>query len=110
MDVTVWRARGVKIGVDEDIESLTNGAQIVVGTPNRIKDMISRGALVLKALKLLILDEADEMLSRGFKEQIYDCFQCLPSRVQVASFSSRMPTEMLEITERFMINPVRIVV
>jgi len=84
--------------------------QIVVGTPGRVNDMISRGALRLKALKLFCLDEADEMLSRGFKEQIYDCFQYLPSEVQVALFSATMPNEILQLTERFMRNPVRILV
>merc|ERR1712217_897752 len=60
--------------------------------------------------KLFCLDEADEMLSRGFKEQIYDCFQYLPSEVQVALFSATMPNEILQLTERFMRNPVRILV
>jgi len=96
--------------VREDITSLANGVQIVVGTPGRVNDMISRGALRLKALKLFCLDEADEMLSRGFKEQIYDCFQYLPSEVQVALFSATMPNEILQLTERFMRNPVRILV
>jgi len=50
------------------------------------------------------------MLSRGFKEQIYDCFQYLPSEVQVALFSATMPNEILQLTERFMRNPVRILV
>jgi len=96
--------------VREDIQQLANGVQIVVGTPGRVNDMISRGALRLKALKLFCLDEADEMLSRGFKEQIYDCFQYLPSEVQVALFSATMPNEILQLTERFMRNPVRILV
>jgi len=96
--------------VREDIQQLANGVQVVVGTPGRVNDMISRGALRLKALKLFCLDEADEMLSRGFKEQIYDCFQYLPSEVQVALFSATMPNEILQLTERFMRNPVRILV
>jgi len=96
--------------VREDIQSLANGVQIVVGSPGRVNDMISRGALRLKALKLFCLDEADEMLSRGFKEQIYDCFQYLPSEVQVALFSATMPNEILQLTQRFMRNPVRILV
>lgn len=110
MDVTVWRAQGGGTGVHNDIQALTNGAQIVVATPPRVKDMISSGALSLKALKLFILDEVDEMLSRGFKEPIYDCFQCLPYKVKVALFSSEISTEILEITKRFMTNPVRILV
>mmetsp|Transcript_78318 Transcript_78318/g.95851 ORF Transcript_78318/g.95851 Transcript_78318/m.95851 type:complete len:392 (-) Transcript_78318:140-1315(-) len=96
--------------VREDMQKLSQGVQIVVGTPGRVNDMISRGALRLKALQLFILDEADEMLSRGFKEQIYDCFQYLPSEVQVALFSATMPMEILNLTDRFMRNPIKILV
>lgn len=96
--------------VREDIEILKRGVQIVVGTPGRVNDMIERGALRLEKLKLFVLDEADEMLSRGFKDQIYDCFQFLPGDVQVALFSATMPVDILMLTERFLRNPVRILV
>jgi len=109
LDVTTRACVG-GTAVREDIQQLASGVQIVVGTPGRVNDMINRGALRLKALKLFCLDEADEMLSRGFKEQIYDCFQYLPSEVQVALFSATMPNEILQLTERFMRNPVRILV
>lgn len=69
--------------VRDDIRTLQNGVHIVVGTPGRAYDMISRGALRLDRVGLFVLDEADEMLSRGFKDQIYDVFQYLPERVQV---------------------------
>lgn len=69
--------------VRDDIRTLQNGVHIVVGTPGRAYDMISRGALRLNRVGLFVLDEADEMLSRGFKDQIYDVFQYLPERVQV---------------------------
>jgi len=59
---------------------------------------------------LFVLDEADKMLSRGFKEEIYDCFQYLPPDVQVALFSATMPHDILQLTEKFMRNPVRILV
>jgi len=61
-------------------------------------------------IKLFILDEADEMLSRGFKDQIYDVFQVLPSQLQVGLFSATMPQEALEITQKFMNNPLKILV
>ena len=61
-------------------------------------------------IKLFVLDEADEMLSRGFKEQIHDIFTCLPSQVQVALFSATMANDILDLTTKFMINPVRILV
>jgi translation initiation factor 4A len=94
----------------EDIQRLVNGVQIVVGTPGRVYDMIGRGALQLKSLSLFVLDEADEMLSCGFKQQVYDCFEYLPSDVQVALFSATMPNDILELSKQFMRNPVRILV
>jgi len=96
--------------VRQDIEILQKGVQIVVGTPGRVNDMINRNALRLEKLKIFCLDEADEMLSRGFKDQIYDVFQYLPSEVQVCLFSATMPNEILHMAKRFMRNPVRILV
>jgi translation initiation factor 4A len=96
--------------VRDDIAALSKGQQIVVGTPGRVNSMIQKGVLSLKALRLFVLDEADEMLSCGFKEQIYECFQYLPQDVQVALFSATMPVEVLSLTQRFMRNPVRILV
>jgi len=99
---------GTSIG--NDIQTLRKGIQIVVGTPGRVTDMIRRGALNVNKLELFVMDEADEMLSRGFKDQMYDVFQFLPSDVQVCLFSATMPMEILEIAKRFMRNPVRILV
>merc|ERR1719412_1709769 len=96
--------------VKDDMKTLQNGVQIVVGTPGRVNDMITRNALKLEKLRIFCLDEADEMLSRGFKDQIYDVFQYLPSEVQVCLFSATMPTEILKMTKRFMRDPVRILV
>merc|ERR1712167_63734 len=64
----------------------------------------------LDSVLMFVLDEADEMLSRGFKEQIYDIFKFLPEQVQVCLFSATMPLDVLEVTERFMREPVRILV
>ena len=96
--------------VREDIRTLQSGVHIVVGTPGRVYDMINRRALRLEAVKMFVLDEADEMLSRGFKDQIYDVFKFLPEKVQVALFSATMPLDVLEVTQRFMREPVRILV
>jgi len=96
--------------VRDDIRVLQGGIQMVVGTPGRVNDMINRNALDLSKLKLFCLDEADEMLSRGFKDQIYDVFQYLPANVQVCLFSATMPMDILELTSRFMREPVRILV
>jgi translation initiation factor 4A len=96
--------------VSDDITKLRNGVHIVVGTPGRVYDMLCRNVLRPDRIKMFILDEADEMLSRGFKDQIYDIFQALPPRTQVGLFSATMPPEALEITQRFMNAPVRILV
>lgn len=96
--------------VREDINALQSGVHVVVGTPGRVLDLLHRNALSSKFIKIFVLDEADEMLSRGFKDQIYDVFQSLPGDVQVGLFSATMPPEALEITEKFMNNPTRILV
>lgn len=96
--------------VRDDIRILLDGVHIVVGTPGRVHDMINRRALNMENVGLFILDEADEMLSRGFKDQIYDVFKYLPEKVQVALFSATMPLEVLEVTGKFMRDPVRILV
>jgi translation initiation factor 4A len=96
--------------VRDDIRTLQEGVHIVVGTPGRVFDMINRRSLRMDYVSLFILDEADEMLSRGFKDQIYSVFQFLPDKVQVALFSATMPSDVLDVTERFMRNPIRILV
>jgi translation initiation factor 4A len=96
--------------VREDQRILQSGVHVVVGTPGRVYDMLRRNALRADAIKCFVLDEADEMLSRGFKDQIYDIFQLLPPKLQVGVFSATMPPEALEITRKFMNKPVKILV
>jgi len=96
--------------VKEDMRKLDHGQHIVVGTPGRVFDMISRKVLRTADIKQFVLDEADEMLSRGFKDQIYDVFRHLNQEIQVILLSATMPTEVLEVTTRFMREPVRILV
>ena len=67
--------------VRQDMDKLRSGVQLVVGTPGRVFDMINRRALAVDYIHYFVLDEADEMLSRGFKDQIYDVFQKLPPSV-----------------------------
>lgn len=69
--------------VREDARILGAGVQVVVGTPGRVFDMLRRRYLRADSIKMFVLDEADEMLSRGFKDQIYDIFQLLPPKLQV---------------------------
>jgi len=96
--------------VREDMRKLDAGQHIVVGTPGRVFDMISRKILSPTNIKQFVLDEADEMLSRGFKDQIYDVFRHLNQEIQVVLLSATMPTEVLEVTTRFMRDPIRILV
>jgi len=96
--------------VRDDIMRLQAGVHVVVGTPGRVFDMLCRNVLRADHIKMFILDEADEMLSRGFKDQIQEIFTSLPSNVQVGLFSATMPPDALEITRKFMTNPVRILV
>jgi translation initiation factor 4A len=96
--------------VREDARILGAGVHVVVGTPGRVFDMLRRRCLRADSIKMFVLDEADEMLSRGFKDQIYDIFQLLPPKLQVGVFSATLPPEALEITRKFMNKPVRILV
>mmetsp|Transcript_5413 Transcript_5413/g.7985 ORF Transcript_5413/g.7985 Transcript_5413/m.7985 type:complete len:406 (-) Transcript_5413:80-1297(-) len=109
MDCSVHACVG-GTAVRDDIRTLQQGVHIVVGTPGRVYDMINRRALRLDNIRQFFLDEADEMLSRGFKDQIYDIFKFLPETVQVCLFSATMPLDVLEVTQRFMREPVRILV
>ena len=88
--------------IKDDVRILNKGVHIVVGTPGRVYDMINRQALKLENLKNVVLDEADEMLSRGFKDQIYDIFKFIPEEAQVCLFSATLPLETLEMTTKFM--------
>lgn len=96
--------------VRDDTRILQAGVHVVVGTPGRVYDMLRRRALRADSIRMFMLDEADEMLSRGFKDQIYDIFQLLPPKLQVGVFSATLPPEALEITRKFMNKPVRILV
>jgi len=95
--------------IDEDVADMRkNVPHIIVGTPGRVFDMIRRRHINAKKLKIMVLDEADEMLSSGFKEQIYNIFQYLNPDIQIALFSATIPNDMIPLTEKFMRNPVKI--
>ncbi|ODV58679.1 eukaryotic initiation factor 4A [Ascoidea rubescens DSM 1968] len=96
--------------ITDDIDAFRKGAQIVVGTPGRVLDMIERRIFKTDDIKMFILDEADEMLSSGFKEQIYNVFRLLPTTTQVVLLSATMPQDVLEVTTKFMRDPIRILV
>jgi len=96
--------------VIDERKKLQEGVQIVVGTPGRVHDMLKRGYLKSDHLKLFVLDEADEMLGRGFQEQIKEIFKLIPGDVQIALFSATMPAEILALTKDFMRDPATILV
>ena len=95
---------------DDAFELKNNTPHIIVGCPGRVYDMMRRNNIVAKDISILILDEADEMLSIGFKEQVYNIFQYLNNDVQVGLFSATLPVELQTLTDKFMRNPVRILV
>lgn len=87
-----------------------NIPHVICGCTGRVYDLIRRGIITSKKIKLLVLDEADEMLSSGFKEQVYNIFQHLNNDIQVALFSATLPSSIFPIINKIMRNPVKICV
>ena len=96
--------------IGEDIRRLEHGVQVVSGTPGRVYDMIKRRNLRTRNIKMIIIDEADEMLNKGFKEQIYDIYRYLPPSTQVVLVSATLPQEVLDMTNKFMNEPIKVLV
>ena len=93
---------------DSQIRALRRGAQVVVGTPGRVMDMMRRGKLDLSALKTLVLDEADEMLRMGFIDDVEWVIEQCPLDRQIALFSATMPDQIRRIAHRHLQSPVEI--
>ena len=97
--------------IDDDASALKNKTpHVIVGCPGRVYDMMRRNHVASKNIGLIVMDEADEMLSSGFKEQVYNIFQYLSKDVQVCLFSATLPPHIHEITSKFMRDPVKICV
>jgi len=96
--------------IRDNIDELLTNPHIVIGTPGRVLDMINKKALNTRNLKILIIDEADEMLSKIFSNQIYDIFRFLPNTIQVGLFSATMTEEFFKLSNCFMRDPVKILV
>jgi translation initiation factor 4A len=94
----------------EDKKKLKDGVHIVVGTPGRIRDMMNRQILNPTYLKMLIIDEADEMLGLGFLEQINEIIKMIPPDCQICLFSATIPPEIIKLTENIMNDPAKILV
>ncbi|MGC8866068.1 MAG: DEAD/DEAH box helicase [Bacteroidales bacterium] len=90
--------------IEEQIRQLRKGTHIVAGTPGRVIDLKERGALQLENIKYFVLDEADEMLSMGFKEDIERIFDATPAQKRTFLFSATMPAEIQKLATRFMKN------
>ena len=96
--------------ISQQIRTLERGAGIVVATPGRALDHIKRGTLKLGNLRMLVLDEADEMLDMGFAEDLDAILEATPKTRQTALFSATMPARILSIAQRHLNNPARVIV
>ncbi len=94
--------------IEQQIRHLQRGVQVVVGTPGRIMDHLRRGTLDFDALKIVILDEADEMLRMGFIEDVEWILGQAPENLQMALFSATIPPEIRRIADRYLQNPVMV--
>ncbi|MFA6866005.1 MAG: DEAD/DEAH box helicase [Clostridia bacterium] len=93
---------------DKQLTSLKRKPQIVVGTPGRMLDLMERKALRIKNANLLVLDEADEMLKMGFRDEINKIVEKMPETTQKAFFSATMPREIAKLSENYQKDPVNI--
>ncbi len=89
---------------------LENTPHVVIGTPGRVHDMFRRKYLNPTTINLLVIDEADEMLSSGFKEQMYKIFQYMKNDIQIGLFSATMPDDLQDLTSKFLRHPIKILV
>ena len=94
--------------IRKQIKELRTGAQIVVGTPGRVIDLIERGVLRLEKVRWLVLDEADEMLDMGFKEDLETILATTPEDRQTLLFSATMPPFIAKVASRYMKDPLEI--
>lgn len=110
MNVRVHACVGGK-SVGEDAKALAAGQHIVSGSPGRVLDMVKRRNITTRHVKMLVLDEADELMGpHGFKDQIYDIYKLLPASCQVVVVSATLPKEVLAMTRKFTNDPVKILV
>jgi translation initiation factor 4A len=109
MDVSIMKVVG-KTSVEECKRDLQKEPQIIIGTPGRVLDMINKRYLFTTDIKLLVFDEADEMLSGGFQENMYHIIKYISKTTQICLFSATRTERTLELSERFLNNPETILV
>ncbi len=96
--------------IDRQIRALRSGIHIVIGTPGRVMDHLDRKTLSFDSVKMIVLDEADEMLNMGFREDIETILDHIPAERQTVFFSATMPKPILALTKRYQRDPLQIVV
>ena len=99
---------GTRVGAD--IEKLKEGPQVLVGSPGRVLDLIGKKRISLGYLQSFVLDEADEMLSKGFLGSIKEIISLIPNTAKILLFSATMPKDIVEMTTKFMKDPAKILV
>ncbi|HEX9252393.1 MAG TPA: DEAD/DEAH box helicase, partial [Ignavibacteriaceae bacterium] len=109
--------KGIKIAaifggssMDRQIQNIKRGAQIISATPGRLNDLINRGEVNLSNVKAVVLDEADEMLNMGFKEELEAILETTPKTRNTFLFSATMPNPLLSIANRYMKKPVEVTI
>lgn len=109
MDITMNLSVGGTM-IKTNVEELKKRPHIVIGTPGRVLDMLNKNHIKKNMLKMLILDEADELLSHIFLNQIHDIFRLLPNDIQVGLYSATMTPDFFKLSNKFMRDPVKILV
>ena len=109
MNVTMMKVMG-GTNMNECRDGLSKDPQIIVGSPGRILDMINRRNLFTDNIRQVILDEADEILSYGFKESIHDIIKSVPQTSQICLFSATIPDDVLDLSNKFLREPENILV
>ena len=109
MNVNIMKVVG-KTSLDECKRELEKEPEIIIGTPGRVLDMINRRVLYTQSIKLLVFDEADEMLSYGFRDNIYNIVQYIPKDTQICLFSATRTDETVDLSNKFLNNPESIIV
>lgn len=94
--------------ISQQMRVLQHGVDVVIGTPGRVIDLLKRGALCLAEVRFVVLDEADQMLSVGFDQDVETILQQVPQKRQTLMFSATMPTWIRKLTQKYLNNPVTV--
>ena len=109
MNITINLSVGGTM-IKNNVDELKRRPHIVIGTPGRVLDMLNKNHISKNSLRMLILDEADELLSHIFLSQIHDIFRLLPNDIQVGLYSATMTPDFFKLSNNFMRDPIKILV